>query len=147
MSVGRICNRVVVTAVPGETIRTGALRMATYGVGTLVVLSADGDGRAIGIVTDRDLAVRCVAGGLDPDRERLSAIMTQPVRTLSEDTPIEEAVLEMARAVVRRLVIVGPEGRPVGILSLDDVLDLLIGEFGPVRKLLERQMPTTLVET
>ena len=145
MSVGRICNRVVVTATLGETIRAGALRMAEYGVGTLVVLSADGDGRATGIVTDRDIAMRCVAGGLDPDHQPLSAIMTHPVRALSEDTPIEEAILEMARAAVRRLVIVGFGGQPVGILSLDDVLDLLIGEFGPVRKLLERQSPTLIV--
>jgi CBS domain-containing protein len=145
MSVGRICNRVVVTATPDESIRVGARRMAQYGVGTLVVLSPDGDGRAGGIVTDRDIALRCVAGGLDPDQHPLSAIMTHPVRTLSEDSPIEEAILEMARAAVRRLVILGAAGQPIGILSLDDVLDLLIGEFGPVRKLLERQAPAPLV--
>jgi len=119
--------------------------MAQYGVGTLIVVAADGEKRAVGIVTDRDIALRCVAGESDPATQPLSAIMSQPVRSMPEDTPIEEAVLEMARGVVRRLVITGATGEPVGILSLDDVLDLLIGEFGPVRKLLERQAPPLVV--
>ncbi|HEX9893953.1 MAG TPA: CBS domain-containing protein [Gemmatimonadales bacterium] len=144
MSVGRICSRIVVTATPGESVRAGARRMAEHGVGTLVILSADGANRAIGFVTDRDITLRCVAGNLDPDHTPLSGVMSHPVRSVHEDTPIEEAILEMSRGAIRRLVVTGAEDRPVGILSLDDVLDLLIGEFGPVRKLLERQAPELL---
>ncbi len=141
MAVGKICSRVMATASPLESIRTGARRMAEHGVGTLVILQADGRARATGIVTDRDVAIRCVAGGLDPETTPLSEVMTQPVRSVNENTAIEEAILEMARGATRRLVVTGEHEEPVGILSLDDVLDLVIGEFGPVRTLLQRQGP------
>lgn len=144
MSVGRICSRIVVTATPGESVRQGARRMAEHDVGTLVILQPDGTSRAIGVVTDRDIALRCVAPGLDPELTPLETVMSHPVRSISEDSPMEEAVLEMSRAAIRRLLVTGTEDRLVGILSLDDVLEKLIGEFGPVRKLLERQAPALL---
>jgi CBS domain-containing protein len=93
------------------------------------------------MVTDRDIVVRCVSAYLDPDITPLSAIMTAPARSVDESTPVEEAILEMSRGATRRLVVTGDGGVPVGILSLDDVLDLVVGELGPVRKLLERQEP------
>jgi CBS domain-containing protein len=129
---------VVVTAVPTETVRTGARRMAERDVGTLVVLVDNGT-RAAGIVTDRDIALRSVAAGLDPERTPLATIMTHPVRTVDEGTPIEEAVQEMARGATRRLVVTGAGNVIVGILSMDDVLDLLIGEFSSLGRLIERQ--------
>ena len=141
MAVGRICSRVVVTASPEESVRAGARRMADHQVGSLVVVATDGATSAIGMVTDRDIVVRCVAGYLDPDITPLAAIMTAPARSVDESTPIEEAILEMSRGATRRLVVTGDDGAPVGILSLDDVLDLVLGELGPVRKLLERQEP------
>lgn len=139
MSVGKICTRIVVSAAPTESVRTGAGRMAQHDVGTLVVLDGPGATHAAGIVTDRDIVTRCVAGHLDPDQTPLSVVMTRPVRTVDENTSIEEAVREMARGITRRLVVTGEGNRPIGILSLDDVLDLLIGEFGPLKTLLERQ--------
>ena len=138
MSVGKICSRIVVSASPAESVRTGAKRMAQYDVGTLVILEGEGGSYAVGIVTDRDIVVRCMAKGLDPDRTPLIKVMTRPVRTVHENHPLEEAVQEMARGV-RRLVVTGEGNRPVGIISLDDVLDLLIGEFAPLKALLERQ--------
>lgn len=138
MTAGTACNRVVVTAVPTETVRTGARRMAERDVGTLVVL-ADTGTRAAGIVTDRDIALRAVAAGLDPEQTPLATIMTHPVRTVDEGIPIEEAVREMARGATRRLVVTGAGNVIVGILSLDDVLDLLVGEFSSLGRLIARQ--------
>lgn len=138
MTAGTACNRVVVTAVPTETVRTGARRMAERDVGTLVVLVDTGT-RAAGIVTDRDIALRAVAAGLDPEQTPLATIMTHPVRTVDEGIPIEEAVREMARGATRRLVVTGAGNVIVGILSLDDVLDLLVAEFSSLGRLIERQ--------
>jgi CBS domain-containing protein len=129
---------VVVTAVPTETVRTGARRMAERDVGTLVVLVDNGT-RAAGIVTDRDIALRSVAAGLDPEQTPLATIMTHPVRTVDEGIPIEDAVREMARGATRRLVVTGAGNVIVGILSLDDVLDLLVGEFSSLGRLIARQ--------
>ena len=58
-----------------ETVRDAAERMVENDVGTLVVVDPDGASRAVGIVTDRDVAIRCVGGGLDPDFDRGCAII------------------------------------------------------------------------
>ncbi len=141
MSAGKICSRVIATASPDETIRVAARRMAEFDVGTLVILGIDGQKRAVGVVTDRDMAIRCVARKLDPDQTRVSDIMTTPVQSVSEHTPIEEAISQMASGATRRLVVTGDGDRVVGILSLDDILDLLIEETGPIGRLLEKQRP------
>ena len=141
MSAGKICSRVIATASPDESIRMAARRMAEFDVGTLVILGSDDQKRAIGVVTDRDIAVRCVAGKVDPDQTRVSDVMTTPVQSVSEHTPIEEAISQMASGATRRLVVTGDGDRVVGILSLDDILDLLIEETGPIGRLLEKQRP------
>ncbi|HEY7505944.1 MAG TPA: CBS domain-containing protein [Gemmatimonadales bacterium] len=141
MSTGRICSRVVVTASPTETVRTAALRMAENDVGTLVVVSGDDPLRAIGIVTDRDIAVRCVAAGLDSGATPISQVMTTPVHSIDENTPIEQALDRMASTATRRLVVTGEAHRPLGILSVDDVIDLISEEAASIGSLLKRQRP------
>jgi len=128
MSVGRICSRVFATAFPGETVRAAAERMREHEVGTLVVVEPGLTAEARGMITDRDITLRCVALGLDPEATRVAAVMTAPVATVDEDSPVEVAVEEMARAGIRRLVVTGP-GRKA------------VGELGPLAKLLEKQRP------
>jgi len=144
MSAGRICSRVVATAGEGETVRAASRRMAQAEVGTLVVLEGPGPKGPIGILTDRDIVLRCVARGLDPETTTIATIMSKPVQTVDEYTPIEGAAAKMARAGTRRLVVTGPEGRLVGVLSLDDLLALLTGEAEAIGKLLERQAPKVM---
>jgi CBS domain-containing protein len=139
MSVGRICTRVVATASPDETIRTVAKRMVEYNVGTVVI--AKGPPKPLGIVTDRDIVTRCVASGHDPETTPVSVIMTQEVRTVDEAVPIEQALRTMAGAETRRLVVTGEEGRLVGLVSLDDVLELLTEEAEAIGRLLRQEAP------
>jgi CBS domain-containing protein len=141
MSAGRICSRTVITAWPYESIRLAARRMKHHGVGTLAVLEHQGARRVSGIVTDRDIALRAVAEKLDLDHTPVSAIMTTPVRAVDAEMPIEHAIKRMAEAAARRLVVTGTDGELVGILSLDDVLDLVIGELAPIGRLLDEQAP------
>jgi CBS domain-containing protein len=139
MSVGRICTRVVHTAEPHESVRTAAGRMERNGVGTLVVI--DEGKRPLGILTDRDVAVRCVAGRLDPDSTPISEIMSAPVASVSDDTSIESALRLMAGARSRRSVVVNRDGALVGLLALDDVLDLLAEEAEAIGDLVRAQSP------
>ncbi len=139
MSAGRICTRVTYTASRAERARDAAVRMQDHGIGTLAVV--DRDNRPVGIVTDRDLAIRCVAGGLDPERTSLDEIMSSPVCSVAEDTPIESALATMAAAEVRRAVVIDVEGSLVGILALDDILELLIEETQSIGALLRAQAP------
>ncbi len=136
MTVGRVCVRIVHFAAPAETVRTAARRMAEVDVGTLVVV--DPPTVPVGIVTDRDV-MRAVARGLDPDRTNLVAVMSSPVVTIDEDARIEDALERMAGHEVRRLVVTDAKSRLVGILALDDVLDLLSDELATVRKVLARR--------
>jgi CBS domain-containing protein len=139
VSVGSICVRSVQIATPDEKLRAVARRMAKAGVGTVVVL---GEGRRpLGILTDRDIALRCVAEGRDPDASEVGALMTAPATCVSESTPIEDALSRMAAAEVRRLVVVDEQGRLLGILALDDVLELLVEEAASVGRLLARRAP------
>ncbi|MGE0354579.1 MAG: CBS domain-containing protein [Gemmatimonadales bacterium] len=141
MSAGQICSRIVVTASPLESVRTAARRMAEHQVGTLVVVKPVEQVHPVGILTDRDITIRCVAAGLDPERTRIEELMTQPVQTVEEHTPLPEAIALMASGATRRMVVTGDAGRLVGLLSLDDLLDALIDETIPIGRLLERQRP------
>lgn len=141
MNAGTICSRVVATAAPGEKVRVAARRMAVNDVGTLVVLDAAGRNQAIGIVTDRDIAIRCVAGDLDPDAANVSQVMTQPVASIDEFASVDTAITRMAVNATRRLIVTGDGQQLVGILSLDDVLEMLAREIGPIGQLLEQQQP------
>jgi CBS domain-containing protein len=111
--------------------------MADAGVGTVVVLREDG--RPAGILTDRDIAVRCVAQRLDPDATDVGSVMSVPVTCVHESTPIETALARMAGVHARRLVVVDDEERLVGILALDDVLELLAEELTSIGKLIRKR--------
>lgn len=137
MNIRTICSRVVASAAETESVKAGAARMAEYGVGTLVVV---GDRREpVGIVTDRDVMLRCVAEGKDASDTPLSEIMTSPVRTLHEMSPLDEGLDAMEKVGARRLVITDDDGVVVGILSIDDVIGLVGGQLGRVDAVLRTQ--------
>lgn len=139
MSVGRICSREVYVAKEDETVQAAAQRMDSEQVGTLVVV--DEGSRPLGIITDRDLALRVVAPGRVPATTRVGEVMSGELRTLREDAPVEASVREMAQSGVRRIVVVDHSDRLVGILTFDDVIDLLSEEMAALRPLLRRQQP------
>lgn len=141
MSVGQICSRVTATAAPGESVRAAARRMKDYDVGTLVVLKQDRGSRAIGIITDRDIALRCVAAELDPDEAVVADVMTTPVHSIQDGVSVQDALAKMAHAGTRRLVVLEDGERVAGILSLDDVLEHVIAEVSVMRELLAKQQP------
>jgi CBS domain-containing protein len=141
MSVGRICSRVVASASPKENVMTAARRMADNDVGTLVVVEGGPPSKAIGIVTDRDITVRCVAARLDPVETTIEEIMSSPLHVVDEHAPIEDAVVRMGRAATRRLVVTGKDNTVIGILSMDDILEVVVGETEAIGRLLQQQKP------
>ena len=139
MSAGKICTRITYTATPEESVRHAAIRMEQQGIGTVVVV--DEYDRAVGMVTDRDIVLRCVAERLDPDQMRVGDVMSAPVCAVTEETAIETALSTMAGAQVRRAVVVDSDGMLVGVLALDDVLELLVEEAASIGALLRAQAP------
>ena len=140
MSLTRFTNRPVVTAVGHETVRSAAMRMAKHNVGTVVVVDTD-NFEPIGMLTDRDITVRCLGAGLDPDRTRVSEMMTHPVHLIYQHVPIEQALSRMAETGTRRLVVTSEGNRVAGIVCLDDILELLSGEVESVGRILASQGP------
>jgi CBS domain-containing protein len=116
-----------------------ARRMEEHDVGTLPVLSPAKE--VVGIVTDRDITTRCVARALDPATTPVSVVMTRGVRSVNEAVPIEQALRSMAGAKTRRLVVTGDEGKLVGLIAVDDILELLAEEMDSIGRLLRKERP------
>ena len=109
---------------PGSTVEEAAQAMADADVGGLPVLSR---GKVVGMLTDRDIAVRVVAEGLSPRETKIEQVMTSDVISCSEDEDVEEAARIMSKNRIRRLVVVDDAGEFAGIVALAD-LALRTGE-------------------
>jgi CBS domain-containing protein len=113
---------------PQETLRRAAELMATFDVGSLPVCS---DQRVLGIVTDRDIVVRGLASGLDPETGCVSDAMTHDVLCCTPQQDLAQAMQLMADHQVRRLPVVDAERRLVGIVSIGDLAVEEPDEVGP----------------
>jgi predicted transcriptional regulator len=138
MTVASVCTRLPETISASDNVLDATRQMLEHEVGTLVVV--DGDGRPEGIVTDRDIAMRCVAEELAPHRTKVGDVMTSEVHTVHEDVAREAALEIMADAEVRRLVVVNGAGRVAGIVALDDFLAELVATAEDIGRLLRRQV-------
>jgi CBS domain-containing protein len=108
----------VETVAPGDTIRYAAEKMEALDIGSLPV--CDGE-RLVGVVTDRDIAIRAVASGRDPNRTAVIETMTPQLVFAYEEQPVAEAVELMREHEIRRLPIVDQGRRLVGIVALADL--------------------------
>ncbi len=115
--------RQVVTAEPGETAAVAARKLRDARVGCLVVIRA---GRVVGVLTDRDLVVRVVAEGRDPQHITVHDVMTRDPYVVAASNTVQAAVRLMKDHGVRRLPIVNDEHGVIGIVTADD----LVAELG-----------------
>lgn len=145
MTVATICSHSVDTAFSNDTVQVAAQRMHDRNVGSLIVVAASNE--PIGIVTDRDLALRVVGEGRDPFTTTVAEVMTRSPRTVQDDTDVEEALRLMRTGSCRRLPVVDDTGTLTGIISLDDILQSLAAEFRGIDRLLEKESPEAVVST
>jgi CBS domain-containing protein len=108
----------VETVPPDATVREAAVKMQRLNVGPLPVW--DGE-RVVGMITDRDITVRAVAAGRDPDATPVREVMTPDVVVCFEDQPVDEATEIMKEREVRRLPVLDRSRRLVGIVALGDL--------------------------
>jgi CBS domain-containing protein len=118
MNLSEIMTRDVEVVAPDDTLNVAARKMKDLDVGFLPV--CDGE-RLIGMLTDRDAIIRCLADDRDPKRTPVRDVMTQEVRYLFEDQDIGEAAQLMREAQIRRLPILSRNKRLVGIVTLGDL--------------------------
>lgn len=131
MSVGQICNRDTVIVRRDDSIVDAAKIMREFHVGSVVVVEDAGTcTKPVGILTDRDLVVEILAAELDPGTVSVGDIMSYELTTAQEDDGLWDTMRRMRTKGVRRMPVVDGEGMLVGILSSDDLLELLADEFG-----------------
>jgi CBS domain-containing protein len=106
----------VVSVLPQTSIVDAAMVMKTLDVGPLPVVA---DGQLVGVITDRDIAVRATAKGFDPRTTEVDMVMTRQVVACHEDDDVRTAARLMQEAQVRRLPVVDHSGDLAGIVSLD----------------------------
>jgi len=117
MKISDVMTRDVKTVAPDDTAKDAARFMLTEDAGSMPV--SDGD-RLIGMITDRDIAVRGVAKGYGPDTP-VRELMSDNLICAREDEDVEEVATKMSRAQVRRIPVVDSNDRLCGIVSLGDL--------------------------
>ena len=137
---GEICSREVVYATRDTTVQAAAKLMRHYHVGTVVVVDEMSGGRLpIGIVTDRDVVVEVNAVDLNPNVITVGDIMAPDLVTVREDEGLLEAMEIMRFKGVRRLPVVDRAGGLVGIISIDDLLEVLSEEMTGMTRIVGRE--------
>lgn len=116
MKVRDIMNSRVTSAMPGDSIASAARLMAEEDVGSLPIVD---NGKVIGMLTDRDIAVRGVAAATSPECE-IRRIMSEEAITCSPDDAVEDVLEIMSNEQIRRLPVCESGGKLVGIVALAD---------------------------
>jgi CBS domain-containing protein len=140
MNVDSVCSSEVITVKQDQTLREAASVMRLHHVGSVVVLSAQGNSkRPLGIVTDRDLVVEVMATGLDPDTIKVSDLLDGAPVTVHQQDDVMDALHKMRSRGVRRLPVTDPHGDLAGIVSLDDLLHSVSREMSLLARVVEYQ--------
>jgi CBS domain-containing protein len=119
------CNEVMtktpVCCLPNDMAAKAAGLMKNENIGSIPVIENETTKKLVGIVTDRDLALKIVANGLDAKSTKVEAVMTGKVVTCLPDDDLQKALDAMAEHQLRRIPIVDNENKVVGIIAQADV--------------------------
>jgi CBS domain-containing protein len=139
MKLGHICEAHVITTTPSQPLRDAALEMRRTQVGALVVVEERNNAVwPVGIVTDRDIAValsRRTAG----DSRRVGDVMSRNLIVASEHDDFFDGLTKMRRFGIRRLPVVALDGSLRGIITLDDVVDVLSAKLREAASVVPRE--------
>ena len=124
MKISEVMTTVVQTVTPDQSAREAASFMLRAEAGSIPVTEGD---KVIGMITDRDIAVRGVAEGRGPDTP-VRELMTDHIICAREDDNIDDVARRMSEEQVRRLPVLDAEDRLCGIVSLGDLAREAVGE-------------------
>ncbi|MDP1707992.1 MAG: CBS domain-containing protein [Gammaproteobacteria bacterium] len=140
MPIGELCSRAVVFVRREDSVREAAQLMRQHHVGNvLVVDEKDAQRVPVGILTDRDIVVEVVAKNVDLDKVSVGDIMSFELASARDTDGVFETIQLMRMKGVRRLPVVNASGGLVGILALDDIIELLAEELSALAKLISRE--------
>ncbi|MBI4352096.1 MAG: CBS domain-containing protein [Elusimicrobia bacterium] len=101
-----------------DTVRDAADMMKKFNIGAIPVMENQ---RVAGMITDRDITIRCVAERRDPAQMKVREGMTQNAVCCDEDQDLREVARLMEEKQVRRVIVLGPNRKPSGIVSIGDL--------------------------
>lgn len=140
MSVGRFCNREVVFIEKSAGIPEVSRLMREHHVGDLIVVEERAGRRVpVGIVTDRDVVIEVLAEGVDLQGVTVGDVMSFDLVTAREDDDLFDTIKAMRAKAVRRIPVVDASGALVGILSVDDLLDIFAEHLTDLAALVRRE--------
>jgi len=140
MRIGEYCNREVVIIKSDESVKAAAELMRTHHVGDLVIVEKQNNKQVpIGIITDRDLVIEVMAAGLAPEVLTVRDILTEQLNFVVENDSFFDALDLMRTKKVRRLPVVNHENSLVGIITMDDILDILAEMLTQVASIIKLQ--------
>ena len=117
MKVREIMTTEVATAAPDTTLDEIAIMMKEEDAGGIPIVD---DGELVGIITDRDIVIRCIAAGKEPTDTTAEEVLSEEMRTIEPDAEVEQASQLMAQHQIRRLPVV-EDGEIIGIVTLGDI--------------------------
>ncbi|KTC87070.1 CBS domain-containing protein [Legionella brunensis] len=140
MRVGEFCNRGVVMIYADESVKVAAELMRSHHVGDVVLVEKkQGKPFPVGIISDRDLVVEVMVPGLAPETLAARDIVTRSLLMAHEEDSLFDALDLMREKGIRRLPVVDADSALIGIITLDDITDLLAEMLGNVARVFERQ--------
>ena len=141
MSVGEYCNRDVVVIEKTESVREAINLMRKNHVGDVVVVEMQENASIpLGILTDRDIVVEILAEDVDLNAVNVGDVMSDQLVTINEDTKLLDAIKQMRIKGVRRLPVVNESGELQGILSVDDLLELIVEQLSDIVALVTKEI-------
>lgn len=140
MQIGEICTREVVCTGVETPVAAAAKLMRQYHIGDVIVTRNDGGKRVpLGIVTDRDIVLSVVAPDLPAATLTVGDIMGQQLATAGEEEDLFDIIQRMRNIGVRRMPIVDSDGALIGIVSIDDIIEVLAEEMTELARLVARE--------
>ena len=140
MNAGDICNREVIVAYRNTGIAEAAKLMSDYHVGSLViVVDRLAERVPVGMLTDRDLTLAVLAKGADARSIEAADVMSSDLVTVREEDSVTEVLRLMRERGVRRVPVLTPSGALAGIVTIDDVLDIVAEQLGVLVHAIERE--------
>ena len=137
MLTGEYCNREVTIIGRGDSVTTAAKLMRDHHVGNvLIVDSNNGERTPIGILTDRDIVIKVLAENLDLKMVTLEDIMSFRLVTVQESDDLMATIKRMRQYGIRRVPVVNSRGGLVGVLAVDDILDVITEQLKDIDQLI-----------
>jgi CBS domain-containing protein len=115
-----------ITAKPDETLQEAARKLAQYNVGSLPVV--DGEGRIVGIVTERDIVRLIASHGPQALQKKLEEVMTRSLVTASPDEPIPQLAQKMIQHGILHIPVVDSQRKVLGVVSIRRILRHILAE-------------------